>query len=160
MLAPLGLVAGFLDAAGGGGWGPIATPTLLATGRMVPRKVVGTVDTSEFAVALAASLGFLFALGREAVALPVVGALLLGGVIAAPVAAWLVRLMHPRLLGSAVGGLIVLTNGRTLLKAIGVAPDARTVVYVLIALVWALAIVLAVRAVRAEGGRLLTAPGD
>src|SRR5918999_1449287 len=54
-LSPLGLVAGFLDAVGGGGWGPISTPTLLSSGRMEPRKVVGTVDTSEFIVALAAS---------------------------------------------------------------------------------------------------------
>ena len=53
-LAPLGLIAGFLDAAGGGGWGPISTPTLISSGRMQPRKVVGTVDTSEFVVALAA----------------------------------------------------------------------------------------------------------
>ena len=53
-LAPLGLVAGFLDAAGGGGWGPISTPTLLSSGRMEPRKIIGTVDTSEFLVALTA----------------------------------------------------------------------------------------------------------
>src|ERR687893_767183 len=51
-LAPLGLGAGFVDATGGGGWGPVATPTLLASGRMEPRKVVGSVDTSEFLVAL------------------------------------------------------------------------------------------------------------
>src|SRR5215213_6760706 len=61
-LAPLGLGAGFLDAAGGGGWGPISTPTLLSSGRMEPRKIVGTVDTSEFVVALAASIGFLLTL--------------------------------------------------------------------------------------------------
>ena len=61
-LAPLGLGAGFLDAAGGGGWGPISTPTLLSSGRMEPRKVVGTVDTSEFLVALCASVGFLISL--------------------------------------------------------------------------------------------------
>src|SRR5918997_4137369 len=51
-LAPLGLGAGFIDATGGGGWGPVATPTILATGKMEPRKVVGSVDTSEFLVAL------------------------------------------------------------------------------------------------------------
>src|ERR671927_882592 len=54
-LGPLGLVAGFLDAAGGGGWGPIATPTLLSSRRMEPPKGGGTVDTSEFVVAFAAS---------------------------------------------------------------------------------------------------------
>src|SRR5215212_6784334 len=58
-LAPLGLGAGFLDAAGGGGWGPVSTPTLLSSGRMEPRKVVGTVDASEFVVAICASVGFL-----------------------------------------------------------------------------------------------------
>jgi uncharacterized membrane protein YfcA len=160
MLAPLGLVAGFLDAVGGGGWGPISTPTLLATGRMAPRKVIGTVDTSEFVVALAASVGFLFALGRDAVALPVVGALLIGGVIAAPIAAWLVRLVHPRLLGATVGGLIVLTNGRTLLRTAGVAADDRLVVYAAIVLLWALAVFCAFRSVRAEGGRFVAAPAD
>jgi uncharacterized membrane protein YfcA len=58
LLAPLGLGAGFLDAVGGGGWGPVGTPTLLASGRMEPRKVVGSVDTGEFLVALGASIGF------------------------------------------------------------------------------------------------------
>lgn len=61
LLAPLGLVAGFVDATGGGGWGPVATPALLTDGRLQPRKVIGSVDTSEFAVSAAASLGFLFA---------------------------------------------------------------------------------------------------
>src|SRR5918992_1689692 len=56
-LAPLGLTAGFVDATGGGGWGPVSTPTLLATGKMEPRKVIGSVDTSEFLVAFAASIG-------------------------------------------------------------------------------------------------------
>ena len=120
LLAPLGLVAGFLDAIGGGGWGPISTPTMLASGRMEPRKVIGTVSTSEFVVALCASLGFLVSLDRSVFALPVVAALLVGGSIAAPIAAWLVRWLHPRILGAAVGGLIVLTNGRTVLNAIGV----------------------------------------
>jgi uncharacterized protein len=53
-LSPLGAVAGFLDAAGGGGWGPISTPTLLSSGRMEPRRIIGTVDTSEFIVAVCA----------------------------------------------------------------------------------------------------------
>src|SRR5215216_5911108 len=54
-LSPLGFLAAF----GGGGWGPIATPTLLSSGRMEPRKIIGTVDTSEFVVAVCASVGFL-----------------------------------------------------------------------------------------------------
>ena len=149
-LAPLGLVAGFFDAIGGGGWGPISTPTLLASGRMAPRKVIGTVDTSEFVVALCASLGFLLALDRSIFAAPVVLALLVGGVIAAPIAAYLVRWLHPRILGSTVGGLIVLTNGRTVLNAIGVDGGAQIVAYAASVAIWAAALVIAFRAVRAE----------
>src|SRR3954452_24928646 len=66
-LAPLGLVAGFVDATGGGGWGRVGTPAILASGRMEPRKVIGSIDTSEFLVAVAASLGFLLALGTQGV---------------------------------------------------------------------------------------------
>ena len=54
-LGPLGLFAGFVDATGGGGWGPVGTPALLASGRIEPRKVIGSIDTSEFLVAVAAS---------------------------------------------------------------------------------------------------------
>ena len=54
-LGPLGIFAGFMDAAGGGGWGPISTPALLSSGRMQPRKVIGSIDTSEFLVAVASA---------------------------------------------------------------------------------------------------------
>ena len=66
-LAPLGLVAGFIDATGGGGWGPVGTPAILASGRLEPRKVIGSIDTSEFLVAVAASLGFLLGLGSQGI---------------------------------------------------------------------------------------------
>lgn len=66
-LAPLGLFAGFIDATGGGGWGPVATPALPGRRPDGPRKVIGSVDTSEFAVSLAASLGFLFGLGAAGI---------------------------------------------------------------------------------------------
>ena len=72
-LGPLGLVAGFLDAAGGGGWGPVSTPTLLSSGRMEPRKIIGTVDTSEFVVALCASVGFLLTLSFAEIPWQIVG---------------------------------------------------------------------------------------
>src|ERR671917_890766 len=121
-LAPLGLVAGFLDAAGGGGWGPISTPTLLSSGRMEPRKVVGTVDTSEFIVALCASIGFLISLSFAQVPWGVVGVLLGGGLIAAPIAAWIVRHLNARVLGTAVGGVIPLVNPHSFLEAVGLAP--------------------------------------
>ena len=95
MLAPIGLVAGTLDAVGGGGWGPVGTSSLLASGRVEPRKVVGSVDTTEFVVAVGGSLGFLVGLGAQGIAWAYVVALMAGGVVAAPVAAVLVRYLPP-----------------------------------------------------------------
>ena len=149
-LAPLGLIAGFLDAAGGGGWGPISTPTLLSSGRMQPRKIIGTVDTSEFLVALAASIGFLFALSFAEIPWTVVGALLLGGVVAAPIAAYIVRILPARILGSAVGGLILVTNMKTFLEAVGVGGALAIPIYVLIVAVWIAAVVFSIRVNRQE----------
>ncbi|HYO37749.1 MAG TPA: sulfite exporter TauE/SafE family protein [Geodermatophilus sp.] len=151
-LGPLGLVAGFVDATGGGGWGPVGTPALLASGRLEPRKVIGSIDTSEFLVALAASLGFLLALGSQGIDSTWVAALLLGGMVAAPLAAWLVRHVPPRLLGSLVGGLIVLTNSRTLLRSdwIDAADPVRYAAYTAICLVWAAAVAHSFRRYRAD----------
>ncbi|MGG5258532.1 sulfite exporter TauE/SafE family protein [Phycicoccus avicenniae] len=151
-LAPLGLVAGFVDSTGGGGWGPVGTPAILASGRLEPRKVVGSIDTSEFLVSVAASIGFLLALGSEDIDFTWVGALLLGGLIAAPIAAWLVRHVPPRVLGSAVGGIIVLTNSRTILKSdwVDASEGTRWVVYAVLYLVWAAAVGWSLRAHRAE----------
>jgi uncharacterized protein len=151
-LGPLGLVAGFVDSTGGGGWGPVGTPALLASGRLEPRKTIGSIDTSEFLIAVAASLGFLVGLGSEGIDFAWVAALLIGGVIAAPIAAWLVRHIPPRVLGSAVGGLIVLTNGRTLLQSDWIdAPDAtRYAVYAVISLVWAAALSYSIGQYRAN----------
>jgi uncharacterized protein len=149
-LGPLGLIAGFLDASGGGGWGPVATSSLLASGRLEPRKVVGSVDTSEFVVALAASIGFLFTLSQEGIDYTVVLALMVGGVIAAPFAAYIVRLLAARVLGTAAGGLIVITNTRTLLNSLDVSTGAVTTVLIVLALGWVVAIVLAVRSSRRE----------
>jgi len=117
LLAPLGLFAGFIDATGGGGWGPVSTPTLISSGTMDPRKVIGSVSASEFAVTIAASVGFLIGLGGEALDWRVVGGLLLGGVIAAPFAAYLVRHLSLPVLGALVGSVILVTNSRTLLRA-------------------------------------------
>ncbi|MGL4174502.1 MAG: sulfite exporter TauE/SafE family protein [Dermatophilaceae bacterium] len=151
-LGPLGLVAGFVDATGGGGWGPVGTPAILASGRLEPRTVIGSIDTSEFLVAVAASIGFLLALGSQGIDLAWVAALLLGGLVAAPIAAWLVRHIPPRVLGSAVGGVIVLTNIRTILRSDWVAaPDAtRSTVYATVALVWVAAVAWSLRAHRAD----------
>lgn len=128
-LAPLGLFAGFVDATGGGGWGPVATPALLADGRLQPRQVIGSIDTSEFAVSAAASLGFLVGLGAAGIHWAFALALLAGGLVAAPLAAVLIKYAPTHLLGVAVGGLILLTNSRTLLKSFEVAGPSRWWVY-------------------------------
>ena len=85
MIAPLGVVGGFLDAAGGGGWGPIVTSNLLVQGAN-PRTVIGTVSAAEFFITVTISATFIAAMGVEAFTGAVLG-LLLGGVAAAPLGA-------------------------------------------------------------------------
>ena len=149
-LAPLGLIGGFVDATGGGGWGPVTTPTLLADGRLAPNRVIGTVSASEFVVAISASVGFFVALSGQAVRLEYVFALLGGGIIAAPIAAYSVRKLNPRLLGAIVGGFICFTNARTILGALGAPELAFQLVYAAIVSIWVLAIAYVVRALRSE----------
>ena len=150
LMIPLGLVGGFVDATGGGGWGPVTTPTLLADGRLTPARVVGTVNTAEFIVALAASLGFLLGLGTAGIDLGIVLALLIGGVIAAPFAAWLVRFLNPRILGVVVGCFILLLNARLILMAVNADPVVWWAVYAVLVLASAAAITFVVRTVRRE----------
>ena len=121
-LIPLGFVGGFLDASGGGGWGPVTTSSLMAASRMQPRKIIGTVSGSEFIVSIAASIGFLLALGSAGLDLGIVAMMLLGGAIAAPLSAWLVSKFDDRALGTGVGGLIIFLNLDRALSLFGVDP--------------------------------------
>ncbi|HKX77743.1 MAG TPA: sulfite exporter TauE/SafE family protein [Novosphingobium sp.] len=86
IIAPLGLFGGFLDAAGGGGWGPVVTSNLLIQGAD-PRKVVGTVNSVEFFLTLTVSAAFIYHLGIADLAGATLG-LLIGGIAAAPLGAW------------------------------------------------------------------------
>lgn len=149
-LVPLGAVAGFVDASGGGGWGPVATPVLISIGKTETRKVIGSVSTSEFMVSVAASLGFIAGLGTAGIDFKVVGALLLGGMVAAPVAAWTVRHLHPRILGCSVGGLVMLVNTRALFNVAGIDGWLRLAVYSVLITLWVVAVVHAVRDRRRE----------
>jgi uncharacterized membrane protein YfcA len=156
-LSPLGLVAGFVDASGGGGWGPVSTPALLGAGKTAPRTVVGSVDTSEFMVAVAASLGFLIGIGHEVLDPYTIGGLLIGGILAAPLAAWLVTKIPAPVLGTAVGGIIILTNARTILKALDVGTVTTVATYVVVVAAWIAAVSVAVtklRRSREEGAAL------
>ena len=135
-LVPLGLAGGFVDATGGGGWGPVSTTSLLSAGKTAPRTVIGSVDTSEFLVSLAASLGFIINLGLLGIEWGIVVALLAGGLVAAPIAAWLVSRIPAQVMGVAVGGIIIMTNLKTLFDASQLSAEQVTVGFILFAAVW------------------------
>ena len=151
-LVPLGLVGGTLDSLGGGGWGPVGTTSLLSSGRVEPRKVVGSIDTSEFVVAVGGSLGFLVGLGAAGINWGYALALLVGGVLVAPLAAWLVKHLPARVLGTAAGGLIVVTNSRTLLVWAEVPASATTPILLSLVTVWIGLVTWAVIAERRASG--------
>lgn len=160
MLAPMGLFGGALDAVGGGGWGPVGTTTLLSSGRLEPRKVVGSIDTSEFVVAVGGSLGFLVGLGSQGILWGYAGALLVGGVVAAPIAAWLVKHLAARVLGVAAGGLIILTNSKTIAEAVGVPGAGVAVLAGVLAVAWISGITWAVRQERRSRAAEALAPAQ
>lgn len=152
LLAPMGLFAGALDAVGGGGWGPVGTTTLLSSGRLEPRKVVGSVDTAEFVVSVGGSLGFLVGLGAQGVSWAAVAALMLGGVVAAPVAAVLVRYLPARVLGVTAGGVIVLTNLKTLADVLGASGITTALLASMVFTLWVLWVAWAVKLDQEERG--------
>ncbi|HID62660.1 MAG TPA: sulfite exporter TauE/SafE family protein [Anaerolineae bacterium] len=110
----LGLVAGFLDAVGGGGWGPVATPSLILAENDQPHEVVGSVNLVEFFVTAAETITFALTIGLRAFRWDIVAALLVGGVIAAPAAAWVCKKLPHRVMGILIGVLLILLNTRTL----------------------------------------------
>jgi uncharacterized membrane protein YfcA len=112
---PLALVGGFLDAAGGGGWGPVVTSNLLVQGGE-PRKTIGTVNSAEFLLALSVSVTFLLTLGFEAFTFATVG-LIIGGVAAAPLGALFAKRIKPRLLLLAVSAVLIVTSAYGIIKA-------------------------------------------
>ena len=117
LIAPLGLFGGFLDAAGGGGWGPVVTSNLLIQGAD-PRKVVGTVNSVEFFLTLTVSAAFIFHLGVADVAGATLG-LLLGGIAAAPLGAWAAKHFPPKQMLILVGFVLSLTSAYGVYKALG-----------------------------------------
>lgn len=119
-LWPVGLIGGVVDATGGGGWGPVATPSLMVLTKHEPHRVVGTVNAAEFLVAVSASLGFLYAAGDEGVPwIPVLG-LVLGGALVAPIAARLAHRAPRAVLGVCVGGMVLISNVAVISKVLGV----------------------------------------
>ena len=111
----LGFVGALFDSIGGGGWGPIVSSNLIDKGNS-PREVIGTVNTAEFFVTFFSTGVFIFFLGIEAWK-PVL-ALIIGGVIAAPIGAYILRFMSPTTIMRLVGVLIIVTSSYTILKSI------------------------------------------
>jgi uncharacterized membrane protein YfcA len=123
VVSPLGLAGGFLDAAGGGGWGAIVTSHLLVQGGN-PRKTIGTVNTAEFFLTVTISATFLATLTltgspeeQELVLRAMIG-LIIGGVLAAPFGAMIAKRVNPDRLLAMVGGLLTLTSGYALFRVL------------------------------------------
>ena len=116
VIEPLGLVGGFLDAAGGGGWGPVVTSNLLIQGTE-PRQTIGSVNTAEFFLTSTVSATFLYTMGWAAFTLATIG-LLIGGLAAAPLGGMLARRVPARPLMAFVGLLLTLTSAWTVYQAL------------------------------------------
>ncbi len=104
---------GFMDSVGGGGWGPIVTSTLLGRGRN-PRYTIGSVNAAEFAVSFASGITFMLFGGIQG--WQVIIGLILGGVMAAPLAAILVNRIKRKPMMIVVGILIIILSLKTLSK--------------------------------------------
>ncbi|WP_432769054.1 MAG: sulfite exporter TauE/SafE family protein [Sphingopyxis sp.] len=116
VVAPLAVVGGFLDAAGGGGWGPVVTSNLLVQGGE-PRKIVGTVNSVEFFLAVSVSIAFIWQLGFEEILGPTLG-LIIGGVAAAPLGAYMAKRFSPKVMLVMVGVVLTATSAFGLYRAL------------------------------------------
>jgi len=117
-LVPLGYAAAFVDALGGGGWGPIATTTLVAN-NVKPNKAIGSVNFAEFFVTTAETITFLILIGPENFNWLIILGLIAGGLICAPIAAWLCKKLPHRILGILVGATVIVLSVRMILKFAG-----------------------------------------
>lgn len=118
LLLPLGLIGGLFDAIGGGGWGPICTSTLVSANKEKPHHVIGSVNVAEFFTTIAIVVTFGIIIGFENYLWFLVIPLILGGVVAAPVAAQVCRRIDPKLMGILVGTILVVLNTHTLVNTL------------------------------------------
>lgn len=116
IIEPLGLAGGFLDAAGGGGWGPVVTSNLLVQGS-APRETIGTVNTSEFFLTTTISATFIASMGFAAFTLQTLG-ILIGGLLAAPLGGVLAKRVPARPLMAMVGVLLTITSAFSIWQAL------------------------------------------
>lgn len=111
----LAIFGGFFDAIGGGGWGPIVTSNIVKQGKS-PKEAIGTVNTTEFFIACISTGVFLFFVGTES--FKIVLGLGIGGMLAAPIGAYVIRYIKPKILMLLVGTIIILTQGYAMIKLI------------------------------------------
>ena len=161
MLLPLGFVAGAVDAIGGGGWGPVATSTLMVSNQTAPRYVIGSVDLAEFFVTVAIVVTFGLTLGFQSFLWHITLPLLIGGVLIAPVAAYASSRVPPTLMGVAVGLLLMVLNVKTVSQSLsGVLglplPPHFDVLFV--ALVGLIAVLLVIGLLSGEASKRLRKP--
>jgi len=116
VVEPLGLIGGFLDAVGGGGWGPVVTSNLLVQGTE-PRTTIGTVNASEFVLTATISVTFILSLGFKAFTIAAVG-LIIGGLLAAPLGAVIAKRIPAKRLMAMVGTLLTATSIFSLYRAL------------------------------------------
>lgn len=148
LLLPLGLIGGISTGMGGGGWGPIVTSTLLTTGRTTPRHAIGSVSTAEFAVTASAAVGFVVGLGLHGVRIGPVLALMAGGMLAAPIAARIAGRLPSRVLGTAVGSMILVLNLPRAVRELGMTVPVGPVLQILLLLLGAAVVAWTARAHR------------
>ena len=117
LIPPLGFAGGFLDAIGGGGWGPVVTSTMVAAGEDV-KKTIGTVNAAEFLVTIAETTTFAVFISDFSNYGFIILGLIIGGVVAAPLAARLCRIIPERVLMGIVGAVIIALNLFNLIKDI------------------------------------------
>jgi uncharacterized membrane protein YfcA len=139
-----------------GAWGPVVTPFLMHRG-LPPRFAIGSVNTAEVAVAAVAAGSLVASLGRGDLRVGVIVAMMVGGVAAAPLAAWLIRFIPARTMGLAVGGLLLVTNVRDLSDWAGL-DGVRWVLYAAVPILVALAALAPRLRARRAGDEPTTAP--
>ncbi|MBS3057057.1 MAG: sulfite exporter TauE/SafE family protein [Candidatus Diapherotrites archaeon] len=118
-LSVLGFFAAMIDAIGGGGWGPVCTPTLVVKGAE-PKHAIGSVNLAEFFVSLAITITFIILLGIEKFRLDIAALLLVAGIIAAPIAAYATKKLPHKTLGVLVGIIVIALSARIIAKALGI----------------------------------------
>jgi uncharacterized membrane protein YfcA len=111
----LGFTGGFCDAIGGGGWGPIVTSNLIFRGK-TPKETIGTVNTAEFFVTFFSTGVFLFFVGVDS--WKIILGLIIGGIIAAPIGAYMATKVKPKVLMFMVGLVIIITSSYTIYKSL------------------------------------------